>query len=52
MQQYVDRVTREGISAKLSSSLQELDSLGPGQLHRHPSISKVFNWLVAQKRTP
>ena len=45
-------VDQVGIDDKLTTTLEELVSLGPGQYQRHPLISKVFRWLADPQRTP
>ena len=48
----VGQGTMDEIENKLERTLEELVSLRPGNYYHHPSISKIFNWLVDSQRTP
>ena len=48
---HIDDETVEGIEEKLGPTLEKLVELGPGHYHSHPSISKIFKWLVDPQRT-
>ena len=48
----IDEAAADAIEDKLDPVLNEMVQLGPGQYQRHPSISKIFKWLVDPQRTP
>lgn len=49
---HIDDETVEEMENKLSFAVEEMVALGPGHYQRHPSITKVFKWLVDPKCTP
>ena len=48
---HIDDETVDGIEEKLGPILDILIELGPGHYHSHPSIGKIFKWLVDPQRT-
>lgn len=49
--QEIERNVAVGIELKIGPLLDKIVELGPGKYHLHPSINKVFKWLMDPQRT-